>query len=190
VRRTQCRTANGQRGQVVGLHVGGDRACLFRVAQQACQRLVEASRRGGEPGVRPVPFAGERGADVLAARGFSITSSRNPNNASPGAAWAAHRSAAATRPSIRALVRDTATPAAIALAAAGAELARGDFDDAASLPPALDGIAAVFGVPPVAYGEDGSDPELEAVRGRTLIDAAVAAGSSRSCSAPSPRPPA
>jgi uncharacterized protein YbjT (DUF2867 family) len=55
---------------------------------------------------------------------------------------------------VRALVRDPAAPAAAELAAAGAELVCGDFDDLASLPPALDGVGAVFGIPPVAIGAD------------------------------------
>ncbi|AQZ70447.1 NmrA family transcriptional regulator [[Actinomadura] parvosata subsp. kistnae] len=55
-------------------------------------------------------------------------------------------------------------------------MVRGDFDDPASLPPALDGVAAVFGVPPVAYGPSGPETGLEAARGRALIDAAVKAG--------------
>ncbi|OLF11919.1 NmrA family NAD(P)-binding protein [Actinophytocola xanthii] len=87
----------------------------------------------------------------------------------------ARRLLAAGRP-VRALVRDTTTPAASALAAAGAQLVPGDFDDPASLPPALDGAGAIFAVPPVAFGPSGPDTELEASRGRTLIDAAVAAG--------------
>ncbi|RAY14109.1 NmrA family transcriptional regulator [Actinomadura craniellae] len=87
----------------------------------------------------------------------------------------ARRLLAGGRP-VRALVRDLTTPAATALATAGAQLVRGDFDDPASLPPALDGVAAVFGVPPVAYGQAGPETELEAARGRTLIDAAAAAG--------------
>lgn len=77
---------------------------------------------------------------------------------------------------VRALVRDLTAPAAAALAAAGARLVRGDFDDPASLPPALDGVAAVFGVPPVVFGPAGSETDLEAARGRALIDAAAAAG--------------
>ncbi|WP_149260444.1 NmrA family NAD(P)-binding protein [Actinomadura sp. K4S16] len=77
---------------------------------------------------------------------------------------------------VRALVRDLEAPAAAALAEAGAELARGDFDDPASLRPALDGAAAVFGIPPVAYGPAGTEADREAARGRTLIDAAAAAG--------------
>jgi uncharacterized protein YbjT (DUF2867 family) len=87
----------------------------------------------------------------------------------------ARRLLAEGRP-VRALVRDPSAPAATALAAAGARLARGDFDDPASLPPALDGVAAVFGVPPVAFGPAGPVTDLEAGRGRTLIDAAAAAG--------------
>ena len=78
--------------------------------------------------------------------------------------------------SVRALVRDPATPAATALAAAGARLVRGDFDDPASLPPALDGAAAVFGLPPVAFGPGGPERDLEVARGQALIDAAAAAG--------------
>ncbi len=87
----------------------------------------------------------------------------------------ARRLLAKGRP-VRALVRDTTTPAAAALAAAGAELARGDFDDPASLPPALDGAAAVFAIPPVAFGPAGPDTDLEVARGRALIDATAAAG--------------
>jgi uncharacterized protein YbjT (DUF2867 family) len=80
---------------------------------------------------------------------------------------------------VRALVRDPAAPAAAALAAAGAELARGDFDDPRSLPQALDGAAAVFGIPPVAFGPAGPDRDLEVTRGRALIDAAARAGISQ-----------
>jgi uncharacterized protein YbjT (DUF2867 family) len=77
---------------------------------------------------------------------------------------------------VRALVRDLTAPAAAALTAAGAQLVRGDFDDPASLPPALDGAVAVFGVPPVAFGPGGPETDLEVARGRALIDAAAAAG--------------
>ncbi|MGW1737787.1 NmrA family NAD(P)-binding protein [Nocardia sp. NPDC001965] len=87
----------------------------------------------------------------------------------------ARRLLTAGRP-VRAMVRDTTAPAAVALAAAGARLVHGDLDDPASLAPALDGVAAVFGVPPVAFGPPGADTELEAARGRSLIDAAAAAG--------------
>ncbi|WP_030434621.1 NmrA family NAD(P)-binding protein [Actinoplanes subtropicus] len=87
----------------------------------------------------------------------------------------ARRLLAAGRP-VRALVRDPGAAAAAALAGLGAELVPGDFDDPASLPPALDGAAAVFAIPPVAFGPDGPDTHLEANRGRALIDAAAKAG--------------
>ncbi|MFJ4681816.1 NmrA family NAD(P)-binding protein [Streptomyces sp. NPDC088789] len=77
---------------------------------------------------------------------------------------------------VRALVREPDSPAAGALAAHGARLVCGDFDDPASLRAALDGVAGVFGVPPVAYGPDGPETRREAERGRALIDAAAAAG--------------
>lgn len=77
---------------------------------------------------------------------------------------------------VRALVRDTTTAAATALADAGARLVVGDFDDPASLPPALDGVGAVFAIPPVAIGPQGPDTDLEVARGRALVDAAVTAG--------------
>ncbi|KPI19711.1 hypothetical protein OK074_7787 [Actinobacteria bacterium OK074] len=87
----------------------------------------------------------------------------------------ARRLLAAGRP-VRALVRDTTAPAAKALETAGAELVRGDFDDPSTLPAALEGAAALFAVPPVAFGPAGSDVEREFARGRALTDAAVAAG--------------
>jgi uncharacterized protein YbjT (DUF2867 family) len=77
---------------------------------------------------------------------------------------------------VRVLVRDPAAPAAAQLAAEGAELVRGDFDDPASLPPALDGVGAVFGIPPVAIGPGGPEAGPDVIRGRALIDAAAAAG--------------
>ncbi|MFI0235108.1 NmrA/HSCARG family protein [Streptomyces sp. NPDC016845] len=87
----------------------------------------------------------------------------------------AHRLLAAGRP-VRALVRDTTAPAARSLESAGAELVRGDFDDPSSLPAALEGAAALFAVPPVAFGPAGSDVEREFTRGRALIDAAASVG--------------
>jgi uncharacterized protein YbjT (DUF2867 family) len=77
---------------------------------------------------------------------------------------------------VRALVRDTTAPAAKALETAGAELVRGDFDDPSSLPAALEGAAALFAVPPVAFGPAGADVEREFARGRALTDAAAAVG--------------
>ncbi|MFD3584638.1 NmrA/HSCARG family protein [Streptomyces sp. NPDC058683] len=87
----------------------------------------------------------------------------------------ARRLLAAGRP-VRALVRDTTAPAAKALETAGAELVRGEFDDPSSLPAALEGAAALFAVPPAAFGPDGPDTEREFGRGRGLIDAAAAVG--------------
>ncbi len=77
---------------------------------------------------------------------------------------------------VRALVRDPHAPAARALAAAGAELAVGDFDDPTTLPAALAGATALFAVPPATYDPDGWDVEREARRGEALVDAARRAG--------------
>ncbi|NUR95517.1 MAG: NmrA family NAD(P)-binding protein [Kribbellaceae bacterium] len=77
---------------------------------------------------------------------------------------------------VRALVRDKTSQAAAALADAGAELAVADFDEPASLAPALEAVSALFAVPPTAYGPSGSKPELEFARGRALADAAAAVG--------------
>jgi uncharacterized protein YbjT (DUF2867 family) len=87
----------------------------------------------------------------------------------------AHRLLAAGRP-VRALVRNTAAPAARALQAAGADLVRADLDDPSSLPAALEGAAGLFAVPPVAFGPAGTDTELEVARGGALADAAAQAG--------------
>lgn len=87
----------------------------------------------------------------------------------------ARRLLAEGRP-VRVLVRDPASSPARALADAGAELVTGDFDDPASLPGALHGVGALFAMPPVTLGPTGPDDELEVTRGRTLIDAAAAAG--------------
>src|SRR5262249_56448362 len=54
---------------------------------------------------------------------------------------------------VRALVRDQRTPAAAALAAAGAELARGDLDDPRSLEAAVRGTYGVYSVQSVNPGE-------------------------------------
>ncbi|MFI5897066.1 NmrA family NAD(P)-binding protein [Actinoplanes sp. NPDC051513] len=77
---------------------------------------------------------------------------------------------------VRVLVRKEATASTAAFAAAGAELALGDFDDPASLPPALKDVVAVFAMPPTAISPSGPDTELEVTRGRALIDATAAAG--------------
>jgi uncharacterized protein YbjT (DUF2867 family) len=77
---------------------------------------------------------------------------------------------------VRALVRDPAGRAAGELAAIGVELVPGDLDDPAAVQRAARGARGVFAVPPVAFGPGGTDVELETVRGRTVVDAAAAAG--------------
>ncbi|MFI2476518.1 NmrA family NAD(P)-binding protein [Nocardia xishanensis] len=77
---------------------------------------------------------------------------------------------------VRALVRDSDAPAARALAAAGAELAIGDFDAPDTLRAAASGARGVFAVPPATYRVEGWDGDLEAKRGIALIDAARTAG--------------
>ncbi|BCJ33787.1 NmrA family transcriptional regulator [Actinocatenispora thailandica] len=75
---------------------------------------------------------------------------------------------------VRALVRDADNPAAARLAAAGAQLAVGDLTDPDSLHRAAAGAYGVFSVQPAAT-EPRHDP-LEVRMGRTVADAAVAAG--------------
>lgn len=77
---------------------------------------------------------------------------------------------------VRALVRDPKAPAAAQLAAEGAELVTGDFDVPESLSPAVTGARAVFLVPPMAFGPQGWDVDLEARRGSAVIEAATRAG--------------
>jgi uncharacterized protein YbjT (DUF2867 family) len=89
-----------------------------------------------------------------------------------GGATARHLLAAGWR--VRALVRDTASPAAARLAAAGAELVAGDMTDRDSLDRAAAGAHGVFSVQPAAP-EPRHDP-LEVRMGRNVADAAVAAG--------------
>jgi len=73
---------------------------------------------------------------------------------------------------VRVLARDPGSPQALALASRGAEIARGDFDDAASLAAALRGISAVFSVQlPDAHGTD-----AERRHGYALVKAAREAG--------------
>lgn len=78
--------------------------------------------------------------------------------------------------SVRALVRDPESAAAQELAAAGAELAVGDFDRPATIAAALDGVGSAFLVPPATFGPQGWDVELEVERGVRFIEAARAAG--------------
>ncbi|KAF0835874.1 NmrA family NAD(P)-binding protein [Nocardia caishijiensis] len=77
---------------------------------------------------------------------------------------------------VRALVRDPRSPAARALAAAGAELAIGDFDDPATLLTAAKDARAVLLVPPADYGPNGWTAGDEARRGTAVVEAARAAG--------------
>src|SRR6266581_4015313 len=69
---------------------------------------------------------------------------------------------------VRALVRDATTPAAAALAAAGAELVRGDLDDRASIDAAVRGAYGLYTV-------QSANPN-EIAQGKTIADAARAAG--------------
>lgn len=69
---------------------------------------------------------------------------------------------------VRALVRDETAPAAVALAAVGAELVSGDLDDRASLDAAVRGAYGVYSV------QSANDNEI--VQGKNIADAATAAG--------------
>jgi uncharacterized protein YbjT (DUF2867 family) len=77
---------------------------------------------------------------------------------------------------VRALVRDPSAEPARALDTAGAQLVTADMDDPTSLAAAVAGVHGVFLVPPVAFGPTGPDDDLEATRGRAVVDAAAAAG--------------
>ncbi|MER7754523.1 NmrA family NAD(P)-binding protein [Kitasatospora sp. NPDC097643] len=76
---------------------------------------------------------------------------------------------------VRALTRDPAAPAAVALAELGAETVRADFDDPASLAAALDGAGALFAM----STPFGTGFEAEVRQGVALLDAAAAAGTVR-----------
>ncbi len=71
---------------------------------------------------------------------------------------------------VRALTRDPRKPAARRLAAAGAQIVKGDLNDAESLTPALKNVYAVFSVQD--FGEHGYKGEVR--QGKTLADAARA----------------
>jgi uncharacterized protein YbjT (DUF2867 family) len=68
---------------------------------------------------------------------------------------------------VRVLVRDDTTPAAAALAAAGAELVRGDLDDRASIDAAAHGAYGIYSV------QSANDNEI--AQGKNVADAAKAA---------------
>ncbi|MGW3043525.1 NmrA/HSCARG family protein [Kitasatospora sp. NPDC001159] len=76
---------------------------------------------------------------------------------------------------VRALTRDVDSPAAVELAALGAELVRADFDDPSSLSAALDGAGALFAMS-TPFGT-GFDTEVR--QGVALLDAARAVGTVR-----------
>ncbi len=69
---------------------------------------------------------------------------------------------------VRALVRDTTSAAAVALAAAGAELVRGDLDDRADIEAAARGVYGIYSV------QSAQGNELN--QGKNVADAAKAAG--------------
>jgi uncharacterized protein YbjT (DUF2867 family) len=71
--------------------------------------------------------------------------------------------------SVRAFVRDPASPAAQALAAHGVEVVKGEFTDTASLDAALTGADGVFSV---QMGSHPGDPETELLAGKALVEAA------------------
>jgi uncharacterized protein YbjT (DUF2867 family) len=75
---------------------------------------------------------------------------------------------------VRALVRDPDSPTAVALAARGATLVRGDLDDPASLRSAADGVRGVFSVQMPDMANLLGDAEVR--HGRNIVDAARAAG--------------
>ena len=78
----------------------------------------------------------------------------------------------ARRWSVRALTRDPHKPAARVLADAGVEVVQGDLNDRASLDRALKGVYGVHSV----QSYMAHDPTGEIYQGKTLVDAAKAAG--------------
>lgn len=74
---------------------------------------------------------------------------------------------------VRALTRNPASASGQALAAQGAEVVKGDFNDPTSLDVAMAGVAGVFSV---QMGSHPGDSETEIVTGRALIEAAGRAG--------------
>jgi uncharacterized protein YbjT (DUF2867 family) len=73
---------------------------------------------------------------------------------------------------VRALTRNPDNSKARALTALGAQLVKGDFNDAQSIAAAMDGVYGVFVV--TLFWTDGYDGEV--TQGKRLIDAAVEAG--------------
>ncbi|MEU7584738.1 NmrA/HSCARG family protein [Micromonospora sp. NPDC049230] len=75
---------------------------------------------------------------------------------------------------VRALVRDPGADGAQALLERGAELVRGDLDDAASLFAAAEGVDGLFSIPYPDVANMQGDAEL--TRGRNVVEAARRAG--------------
>lgn len=69
---------------------------------------------------------------------------------------------------VHGLTRDPESEEARALAALGAKMVKGDFDDSASLRAAMEGVDGVFGV--TLFWQEGYDAEVE--QGKRLIDVA------------------
>jgi len=76
---------------------------------------------------------------------------------------------------VRGLTRNTESDTARALANNGVDMVQGDFNDAASLEAAMDGVDGVFGV--TLFWPEGYESEV--TQGKRLIDAAVKAGIGR-----------
>jgi uncharacterized protein YbjT (DUF2867 family) len=76
---------------------------------------------------------------------------------------------------VRALVRDVAAPKSVALAEAGVDVVRGDFDDAASIRAAMQGVDGVFSMQPSSPGGTVSD-EDEVRFGIAIADVAAEVG--------------
>jgi len=70
---------------------------------------------------------------------------------------------------VRALTRDPASTAAMALAAQGVDVRKGDFNDPASLDAAMEGVGGVFSV---QMGSHPGDPDTEVRTGKALVEAA------------------
>src|SRR4051812_43762210 len=81
---------------------------------------------------------------------------------------------AAKKVRVRVLTRNVESPKAKSLAARGAELVKGDFDDVASLRTALAGVSAAFSVQ--QWTEKGGTA-AEELHGKRFADAVKAAGS-------------
>ena len=75
---------------------------------------------------------------------------------------------------VRAIVRDPSKPAAQELQQRGVEVVQGDADDAQSVKHAMQGVHTVFGMTATVYDERLREREL--AQGKTMADAAVAAG--------------